>query len=492
LSQNQKEVLYVITENKSSIMSQQIKVDYTKTYLLPPSLEDWVPENHPVRFIREFIDSLKLEELGFKVEDNTEGRPYYSSDIMLKIWLYGYFNKTRSSRELEKQTRENIGLLWLIGMERPDHNTIWRFWKNNKQSLRKIFKEAVITADKLDLIGMVLNAIDGTKIKAYSSNKGLHRKEELEQILMAIEDSINEMTKEVEAREKEEVGSYTLPEGLEERSKLREKIQKALEQKTKEDKGQINPDEHEARVMINSGKKELSYNAQAVVDSKNGLIVSAEVVNDGGDAKQLIPMIESTKENMGRVAQENLADGGYATAEQIGLADEKGYNVLVNLTDKSNLQQRKDEPYHPSNFRYDKEKDVVICPENKELGYYKTKDFDNKRYKVRLYRTKECNGCRAKELCTGKKSSRTVNLSEYHESIERQRLLNKELSAREKLKRRKAIVEPIFGIIKQAHNFRRFTYKGIENAKTQWSMICTAVNLRKLFLKWSSNNIKFA
>jgi transposase len=309
---------------------------------------------------------------------------------------------------------------------------------------------------------------------------------------MAIKDSINEMTKEVEAKEKEEVGSYALPEGLEERSKLREKIQKALEQKTKEDKGQINPDEHEARVMINSGKKELSYNAQAVVDSKNGLIVSAEVVNDGGDAKQLIPMIESTKENMGRVAQENLADGGYATAEQIGLADEKGYNVLVNLTDKSNLQQRKDEPYHPSNFRYDKEKDVVICPENKELGYYKTKDFDNKRYKVRLYRTKECNGCRAKELCTGKKSSRTVNLSEYHESIERQRLLNKELSAREKLKRRKAIVEPIFGIIKQAHNFRRFTYKGIENAKTQWSMICTAVNLRKLFLKWSSNNIKFA
>ena len=152
-------------------MSQQIKADYSKTYLLPPSLEDWVPANHPVRFIREFVENLDLKELGFKVESNAEGRPFYSSDIMLKIWLYGYFNKVRSSRELEKQSKENMGLLWLIGMESPDHNTIWRFWKKNKKVLRKIFKESVTTADKLDLVGMVLNAIDGTKIKEYSSNR---------------------------------------------------------------------------------------------------------------------------------------------------------------------------------------------------------------------------------------------------------------------------------------------------------------------------------
>jgi transposase len=238
--------MYVIIENNYN-MSQQIKADYKKTYLLPPSLEDWVSENHPVRFIREFVESLNLKMLGFKVENNIEGRPFYSSDIMLKIWLYGYFNKVRSSRELEKQTRENIGLLWLIGMERPDHNTIWRFWKNNKQSLRKIFKEAVITADKLDLIGMVLNAIDGTKIKAYSSNTGLRRKEDLEKILTAIEDSINAMTKEVEEREKTEVGSYSLPEDLQERSKLKEKIEKALEQHTK---NKSNVKQRKERIII--------------------------------------------------------------------------------------------------------------------------------------------------------------------------------------------------------------------------------------------------
>lgn len=473
-------------------MSQQIKVDYTKTYLLPPSLEDWVPDNHPVRFIREFIESLALDKLGFKVQNNTEGRPFYSSDIMLKIWLYGYFNKVRSSRELEKQAKENIGLLWLIGMESPDHNTIWRFWKNNKSSLRKLFKEAVLTANRLNLVGMVLNAIDGTKIKSYSSNRGLRRKKELEDILLAVEESINEMTKEVEQREKEEEGSYCLPEELSGKKKLREKIRTALDQKTKEDKGKINPNEHEARVMLNGGKKELSYNTQAVVDSKNGIIISSEVCNDSGDFKQLIPMLESVKENIGSVAEENIADGGYAAAEQVGLADKLGYNVIVNLPGKANLKQREEEPYHSTNFRYEKEKDVMICPENKELRYCKTTDSDNKRYKVRIYKGIECNKCNAKTNCIPSGGYRRIGLSEYYESIDKQRKLNKDLAAREKLKRRKSLIEPIFGIIKHAHNFRRFTYKGMENAKTQWSMICTAVNLRKLYLKWSLREIRFA
>ena len=483
--------MFVLNRNKQD-MSQQIKADYSKTYLLPPSLEDWVPANHPVRFIREFVENLDLKELGFKVESNAEGRPFYSSDIMLKIWLYGYFNKVRSSRELEKQSKENMGLLWLIGMESPDHNTIWRFWKKNKKVLRKIFKESVITADKLDLVGMVLNAIDGTKIKAYSSNRGLKRRGELKEMLQAIDDSINKMMKTVETNEKIEGGSYSLPKELQDKTKLKEKIQKALEQKTKKDKGQINPDEHEARVMPNSGKKELSYNAQAVVDSKNGLIVSAEVVNESNDGRQLVPMIESVKDTIGRIAKDNLADGGYATAEQVGKADEMGYNAIVNLTGGNQLKQNEDEPYHPSNFRYDKEKDVMYCPENKELKYIRTKDFYNKRYKVRLYKTNACKQCKVKALCSKNRSSRTIKLSEYHESIERQRLLNKDINMREKLKQRKAIVEPIFGIIKHAHNFRRFTYKGLENARTQWLMICTAVNLRKLYNVWSANQIKFA
>jgi len=123
-------------------MSSQIKANYEQNFLLPPSLEDWITKDHPSRFIREFVESLNLKEIGFKVLTNEEGRPYYSSDLLLKVWLCGYFQKIRSSRKLEKQCKENISLIWLTGLNYPDHNTLWRFWNENKLRLREIFKES--------------------------------------------------------------------------------------------------------------------------------------------------------------------------------------------------------------------------------------------------------------------------------------------------------------------------------------------------------------
>ena len=112
-------------------MSLEIRPNYEKTFLFPPRLEEFVPADHPARFLREFVESLDLEELGFTKRTAVEGRPSYSSDLMLKIWLYGYFMGIRSSRKLEKACMENLGLLWLTGMIYPDHNSIWRFFKSN-------------------------------------------------------------------------------------------------------------------------------------------------------------------------------------------------------------------------------------------------------------------------------------------------------------------------------------------------------------------------
>ena len=117
-------------------MSYQIKANYEQEFLFPPSLEDWITKDHPSRFIREFVENLDLKELGFKVLTNDEGRPYYSSDLLLKVWIYGYFQKVRSSRKLEKQCKENVSLIWLSGMNYPDHNTLWRFWNENKEKLK--------------------------------------------------------------------------------------------------------------------------------------------------------------------------------------------------------------------------------------------------------------------------------------------------------------------------------------------------------------------
>ena len=250
-------------------MSKQIKANYEQQLLLPINLEDWVPAEHPARFIREFVDSLDLKKLGFKVSDNEEGRPYYSSDLMLKVWLFGYYHRIRSTRQLEKHCKDNMSLIWLTGMNYPDHNTLWRFWNNNKKSIKSVFRESVLLASRLNMISMVINAVDGTKIRAYSSKEGTLNRRKLEELQKQIDASIEEMEMEVEIKEKEEEGSYSLPEELHDRKKLKEKIQEALQEMEEIKRDNMNPDEKEARIMRIEGKKTLCYNAQAVVDEKN-------------------------------------------------------------------------------------------------------------------------------------------------------------------------------------------------------------------------------
>ena len=206
-------------------MSHQIKANYEQEFLLPPSLEDWITKDHPSRFIREFIESLNMKEMGFKVETNEEGRPYYSSDLLLKVWIYGYFHRIRSTRQLEKQCKENISLIWLTGMNYPDHNTIWRFWNENKIRLREIFKESLKIAMRLKLIDMTLNALDGTKIRAYSSTRGLKNKKRMEELLKKTDEIIDEIEKEIEENEKTEEGEYSLPVELQDKKELKKKIE---------------------------------------------------------------------------------------------------------------------------------------------------------------------------------------------------------------------------------------------------------------------------
>jgi len=474
-------------------MSKQIKANYNQEFLLPPSIEDWISKDHPSRYIREFVESLDLKELGFKVLTNEEGRPYYSSDLLLKLWLYGYFQQIRSSRKLEKASKENISLIWLSGMNYPDHNTLWRFWNDNKLSIRKIFKESVKTAVKLDLVSMVVNALDGTKIKARSSNEGILNKKKLDEILKKLDEKIGQMEKEIEINETTEEGEYSLPEELQDKEKLREKIKESLKELKEIDRENMNPKEKEARVMRNSGKKELSYNAQAVVDDKHQILVGIDLINNENDAESLVPMIDEVKETTGKTAEVTIADSGYATSEQISEASIKEYKVLLNITEKSNISTgpRTDLPYHASNFTYNEEKDVLICPESKELKFLRIEDSKNKRYKLRKYKCKDFESCPVRWECSKSKTGRVVKLNPYYKVIQKQIEYQELEINKEKLKRRKALIEPIFAFIKEIDGFRRFTVKGIEKAKTQWSMICTTVNLKKMYKPWMKGEIKF-
>ena len=301
----------------------------------------------------------------------------------------------------------------------------------------------------------------------------------MEELLKSIDETMDQMEKEIELNEKNEEGDYTLPSELQDKQAMKEKLKEALQELKEIERENMHPKE-EAGVMKNGGKKELSYNAQAVVDDKHQIIVGIDVINNENDAESLLPMVDKVLEKTQKTADFPIADSGYATGEQLSDADEKKYKVLLNITERSNISTSpgKDKPFHVSNFKYDDSKDVMICPQSKELKYKETDLSRNKKHKIRKFKCSEYAGCPLRWECSKNKTGRTVKLNPYYKIIEKQRQYQELESNKEKLKRRKGLIEPIFGFKKEIEGFRRFTVKGKEKAKTQWSMICTAINLK--------------
>jgi hypothetical protein len=379
-------------------------------------------------------------------------------------------------------------MLWLTGMNHPDHTTLWRFWRDNKEPIRKIFRQLLQVAMSLDLIGLVLHAVDGTKILSQASDQqGWHRTT-LEKKLAKLDEAIDEILKQTEQAGGGQGPECRLPEPLQKKQLLREKVREQLKQLNQKEREHLNPGDEDARVMKSRTGNRFAYNAQAVVDQQSKLIVAAEVVTDETDNYQLVPMLEQVENNLGKVAQQTVADAGYQATTGLAETEEKGYPVLVNQPEPD-----QNEPYHASRFRYEAEKDQCICPRGEVLDYECTRERDKvQAYSVRIYRCSSFENCPVRWQCSSSKRGRTVQIHPKHDALVRQREKLKDQAMRDLLKQRGATVEPVFGWAKEVLGFRRWSVRGLEKVKTQWALQCTAMNLLRLYKSWSAGTFRFA
>jgi ABC-2 type transport system ATP-binding protein/transposase len=271
----------------------------------------------------------------------------------------------------------------------------------------------------------------------------------------------------------------------------KQQIQRALQELDETDKKKVNPADPEARFMKHRGRMELSYNGQAIADQDSGMIVGADVVTDSADNGQLVPMIDQAKENVGAVAEENVADAGYFSSSQIGLAADRCYEVLVseNSAETKSKRSAQTNPYDRSRFVYDEERDCCMCPGSKELQYDRTVIKKANRNEVRRYRCRDYRTCPDRWKCSQSKTGRIIEISVHRNAVERHGKKRELPENKRRLKARKGIIEPVFGWIKQQLGFRRWTLWGIEGVRAQWNLICTTINLKKLYPYWVSGSL---
>lgn len=459
-------------------MSHAIEADRTQGFLLPPSMEDWLPVDHPARFVADLVDELDLETLGFRVSVGREGRPHYAPGLLLCVWLFGWMDRVRSSRALEKACLRDVAFIWLTGNRQPDHNTLWRFFFNNKKALTNLFKVVIKVAAKAGLVGFALHALDGTKLKAASSMEtALHRKK-LDEELKKLDEIVEQGVAAIEAGEEQPEPRWGMPQSLQQRDARKKSIRAELALLDAEKTKHLHPKEPDARVMRMRGTTpSLAFNAQAVVDHDSDLIVAIGVSADETDHRQLVPMVQEVLDTFGEVAEQTICDAGYASGEQFEEAERRHLPVLVNVKEESSEKGA----YAKSCFTYDAERDAYVCPLGEVLPFETIQNpSTGKPIAMRVYRCHN-SACPEQAKCTKDKKGRAIKRLATEGAFQRQVNRQAPPAMRRLMSLRKDIVEHIFAIAKTIDGFSRFTVRGLTAASTQWALVCLAINLRKIW-----------
>lgn len=468
--------------------------------LFEEKLDDIVSEDNIVRFIDAFVNKLDLERLNFKMPKNLEwkGRPSYKPSTMLKIYIYGYLNRIRSSRKLENECSRNVELMWLTGRLAPDFKTIADFRKDNRKGIKQIFKEFLQLCHKLELLSLRYVAIDGTKSRAQNGLDNIYKREEIDKIERRVQERIDKYLEELELNDKQEENDYeflskNLPEKIAKLKKSKEKIE--IIKKLFESNPELEvffANDPDSRFQKDNNRVDAGYNCQTAVDEKNGLIVANEVTNESNDLHQLNTMMNEVKELKDDLGYSDktiaAADAGYFEEREIIEATlDEDFDVYVSHPrDTQNKKNKKEDKvpakdFMKDDFKYDREKDIFYCPEGKVLEL-SGEGYIDKQNGVRKYQyiCKDCDGCLKRKLCTNNKKGRVVKATEFMKEISDFREKCNSDFGKQVLNKRKEVVEHPFGTIKRNWGYRYFMQKGMGKVQAEFSFIAFIYNLRRV------------
>jgi transposase len=363
----------------------------------PESLDQIISPDNEVRIIDLFVESIKLEDFHFVIKTTKEGRPAYYPKDLLKLFVYGYLNHIRSSRQLEKECKRNIELLWLRKQLAPDHNTVSNFRRDNEKSIKKVFRYTVSIAKQFDLIGGKLIAGDSTKLRAQNSKKNNFNEGKIDRHLAYIDARLEEYNKALATADED--NKKIIEEEIKKHKGRKDNYEMMQHTLNKTVEVQISTSDPESRqLMTRNNISEVAYNVQTVVDAKHNIPIDYKVTNEN-DSRALSGMLRRAKTILGTTHFTALYDKGYHTGCEIKAAITAGRDIMVAIPGIASVAP--DENYNMTHFKYDEINDTYICPQHQILTtngnpYQKSKNRNY--YTVKHYKTNACTGCIARAI----------------------------------------------------------------------------------------------
>ena len=453
----------------------------TQINLFPVSLDQSIDPDNEVRMIDLFVESLSLKDFGFRTDFTENGRPAYHPSDLLKLFIYGYMNKVRYSRDLEKECKRNIEVMWLLKCLKPDHNTISNFRRDNPKAIKKVFRTTVQIARHFDLIGRKLIAGDSSKLRAQNSKKNNYNQAKVDRHVAYIDNKLEEYSRAL--AENDGDNKQVIEDEIKKQQQRKDNYRNIEKQLKESGENQISISDPESRqIMIRNNITEVAYNVQTTVDAKNNIPIDYKVTNQN-DSKAMGNMVQRAKSILRTNEFTVLYDKGYHTGSELKTVQELGVETIVAIPSLPSTSQAPNHDYNSEHFIYNEEADTYTCPQGIILRtngtWHKEQNSATNIIIFKQYRTSACKSCKSHSECTRSKKGRVIQRTTFAEYYERNR---KNFEEKERLyKRRQAIVEHPYGTLKRQWGFSYIlTKKGMERASSDVGFMFIAYNLRRI------------